>query len=214
LWLSFFALVSVLLLVFRVSRVSGLASDAYWTAAWFVIGLSFAGLVYPMYEHGWLGATLDEPSDSPGTDAAVMFVSAYLVERFWAIKNGRWVFSMSAACALSIVLVDAAFALDSAFAVVSVSKTTFIVASANVLATIATRRWFFIAARVENLPLPRIAVGLLLALIGAKLLAHRHVQMTHRLWLGVIAALVLVGASEMILTRRRTTSARPGDNLD
>lgn len=60
LWLGFFGLVGVLLLVQRkmsslVTR--GVPTAGYWTAVWFVIGLSFVGLVYPMYEHAWQGAT-------------------------------------------------------------------------------------------------------------------------------------------------------------
>ena len=47
-------------------------------ALWFVIGLGFAFVVYLLYERGWL--VLDEPSQSPGGDAAMMFVSAYLLE--------------------------------------------------------------------------------------------------------------------------------------
>lgn len=40
-----------------------------------------------MYEQAWFGATLDEPSQRPGADASMMFVSAYLLEYALAFDN-------------------------------------------------------------------------------------------------------------------------------
>lgn len=79
LWLGFVALVGVLLRLHRGSAAV-LRSRAVWMLTWFVAGLAFAGFVYLLYDHAWLGATLDEPSDRPGADAATMFISVYLLE--------------------------------------------------------------------------------------------------------------------------------------
>jgi tellurite resistance protein TerC len=76
LWLSFFALVCALLLLHRKISAPTIATPLLW----FCIGLAFVGVVYPMYEYGWSGASLNEPSDCPGADASIMFVSAYLME--------------------------------------------------------------------------------------------------------------------------------------
>jgi tellurite resistance protein TerC len=40
-----------------------------------------------MYEHAWLGVKLVEPTDAPGTDAAFMYVSAYLLEYALSVDN-------------------------------------------------------------------------------------------------------------------------------
>ena len=243
LWLGFFAIVGVLLLLHRAAPTSTPRRVVYRAGVWFMVGLSFAGFVYAMYEHVWFGATLDEPSDSPGADGSMMFVSAYLLEyalafdtivvvsllceyhrvpvryrprvvfwglagaivfrpfilagavwvarafewpsyvfgalcvyfsvkvlmqgddddmtatdvstvvgqrslmplatrlrrsarltteydyggAFWLIRDGRCVLTMAGACALSLVLVEVAFVLDTVVTIVSVSKTTFIV---------------------------------------------------------------------------------------
>jgi len=91
-WLGFFAFVAVLLaldlgVLHRKAKTPTIRSAAYWTAGWMALGLSFTGFVYLMYEHAWLGATLVEPSKHPGTDASIMFVSAYLLEYALSVDN-------------------------------------------------------------------------------------------------------------------------------
>src|SRR4030095_12259011 len=77
-WLGFFALVGLLLFLDlgvlhrRVAEPS-FKSAIWWTAGWRALGLSFAGVVYLIYAHGWFGAKLHEPSDRPGVDAAVTY---------------------------------------------------------------------------------------------------------------------------------------------
>jgi tellurite resistance protein TerC len=91
-WLGFFAFVAVLLaldlgVLHRKAKTPTIRSAAYWTAGWMALGLSFTGLVYLMYANGWLGATLVETSTKPGTDAAIMYVSAYLLEYALSVDN-------------------------------------------------------------------------------------------------------------------------------
>jgi len=317
LWLGFLALVGVLLLVQRKISAPTFHGAAYWMAAWFVIGIAFVGLVYPMYEHAWLGARLDDPSDNPGADASMMFASAYLLEYalafdtvvvislqcrlhrvpkrhqprvlFWglvgaiffrvmaltgaaclvrafawafyvfgafliysairvlrdddndvapaedlsevghrkhmpltsmlwrfrrltdhdfsgeflAIRNGRRVLTMGAACVLSLVLIDVVFALDSAVAVVSVSKTTFIVVTSNILATIAVRSLVFVLDKVENFQFPEMATVLLLLVVGAKMLAYKHLHVPHAVLLALIAGIVGLGIAGCVFAARR-----------
>lgn len=80
LWLGLIALVGGLLVVHRWMTASSSPNRPYWNTAWFVVGLLVVGLIYPMYEQGWFGAQLDEPSTQPGLDAALLFVSAYVLE--------------------------------------------------------------------------------------------------------------------------------------
>lgn len=91
-WVGFFAFVAVLLaldlgVLHRNPTAPSLKSATYWTVAWMTLGLVFSGFVYLMYHHAWLGATLIEPSKAPGMDAAIMYVSAYLLEYALSVDN-------------------------------------------------------------------------------------------------------------------------------
>src|SRR5262249_34964342 len=91
-WLGFFALVALLLVLdlgvlHRKAVEPTLRSSAFWTAGWIALGLAFSGIVYLIYENAWLGAKLVEKSPTPGTDAAVTYVSAYLLEQALSVDN-------------------------------------------------------------------------------------------------------------------------------
>lgn len=285
LWLGFFAVVGALLLLHRKTLVPARARTIATPAFWFLLGLAFVGVVFPIYEYAWFGATLYEPSTRPGADASVMFVSAYLIEYalsfdavvvivllcrvhriptrhqprvvFWGlvgsivvrvvlftgvaslarlftwsfyvfgaflivpvllslrdgeeepwlpnllsrVAKGGWLLTMVGVCGLDIVVSDAAFALDS-IALLSVSKTTFILVTASILATVAQRSWFFVPG-VENLRSPRHATGLLLVFIGAKMLASKHLHVRPSVWLAVITGVICFGIVESMLRVRR-----------
>ncbi len=86
-WLGFFALVALLLfldlgVLHRKATEPSIKSAAWWTVAWVCLGLSFAGAVYLIYEMGWLGARINH-----GSDAAITYVSAYLLEQALSIDN-------------------------------------------------------------------------------------------------------------------------------
>ena len=92
-WIGFFALVAALLfldlfVLNKGAKEPTIKSAAWWTAGWVALGLSFAGVVYLIYENGWLGAKLgNQPLCNTGSDAAVMYVSAYLLEQALSIDN-------------------------------------------------------------------------------------------------------------------------------
>src|SRR5690242_8763641 len=92
-WLGFFALVALLLVLdlgvlHRKQKEPTLRSAALWTAGWVALGLSFAGVVYLIYQNHWLGAHLVNPKvRHPGGDAAVTYVSAYLLEQALSVDN-------------------------------------------------------------------------------------------------------------------------------
>ena len=86
-WLGYFGLVALLLfldlgVVHRKAEAQSLKTAAAWTAGWMALGLAFSGIVYLMYEHRWLDIT--GPS---GADAAITYVSAYLLEQALSIDN-------------------------------------------------------------------------------------------------------------------------------
>ncbi|HEY4059814.1 MAG TPA: TerC/Alx family metal homeostasis membrane protein, partial [Kofleriaceae bacterium] len=92
-WLGFFALVGVLLaldlgVLNRKPTAPTIKTAAYWTVAWVCLGLAFSGVVYLIYENGWLGATFrGKPPGHHGADATVTYVSAYLLEQALSIDN-------------------------------------------------------------------------------------------------------------------------------
>lgn len=92
-WVGFFCLVAVLLaldlgVLNRKAKEPTLKSAAYWTAGWVTLGLSFSGLVWLIYENGWLGATLrGTPPGGHGNEATITYVSAYLLEQALSVDN-------------------------------------------------------------------------------------------------------------------------------
>jgi len=318
-WLGFFAFVAVLLaldlgVLHRKAKTPTIRSAAYWTAGWMALGLSFTGFVYLMYEHAWLGATLVEPSKHPGTDASIMFVSAYLLEYalsvdnifvisllfhsfrvptkyqhrvlFWGIMgaivfrlimlaggayvankfdwvfyvfggylayqglkllrpeseeeeahdkslavrmlrrfvpivdgdhggkflvthNGRRALTTIAVCLVSIELTDIVFALDSIPAVLSVSKDIFIMVTSNIFAIMGLRSLYFVlAGAMDKFKYLKIALAILLIVIGAKMIAHNHLHVPHAVSLALIAGIIGAGVAASILSTRREEAAQ------
>src|SRR5690606_30831570 len=267
----------------------------------------------------WLGATLLEPSRNPGADAALMYVSAYLLEYalsvdnifvisllfhsfrvpmayqhrvlFWGIMgaivfrllmlaggaylakqfdwlfyvcgaylaiqgvkllrpededaaahekslavrtlrrvvrvvdgdhggrlivrvDGKFALTTVAVCLVSIELTDIVFALDSIPAVLSVSKDIFIMVTSNIFAILGLRSLYFVlAGAMDKFKYLKIALALLLVVIGAKMILHAHVKFPHAASLGVIAGIIGTGVlASIISSRRAAASAPPGES--
>jgi tellurite resistance protein TerC len=90
-WLCFFVIyIGVLALdlvvLHRESRVMQVRQALGWTAVWVAVALSFAGLVYGVYEHQWFGWHAGE--DGPnGAEAAIQYVTGYLLEWSLSVDN-------------------------------------------------------------------------------------------------------------------------------
>lgn len=323
-WLGFFVLVALLLfldlfVLNKGAKEPTLKSAAWWTAGWMALGLSFAGIVYLMYENGWLGARLgNQPVGNAGSDAAVMYVSAYLLEQalsidnifviallfrsfrvplkyqhrvlFWGILGAivfrlvmlgggaylahrfDWIFyifgaylcfqgfklfghdddeafdhdksivvrvlrrfvrivdgdhdghftvkidgkkalTTIAVCLVSVELTDIVFAMDSIPAVLSVSQETFIMVTSNIFAIMGLRSLYFVLAGAMNeFRYLKIALAVLLILIGAKMIAHKWIHIDHLVSLLGIAGIIAIGVfASMIASRReaKTVDATP-----
>ncbi len=91
-WLGFAALVVGLLAldlgVFhrRPHRIS-VGEALGWTAFWIALALFFNALVYLMYEQHWLGIGREIGHELAGREAAVLFFTAYLVEKSLSVDN-------------------------------------------------------------------------------------------------------------------------------
>jgi tellurite resistance protein TerC len=314
-WLGFFALVALLLfldlfVLNKGAKEPTLKSAVWWTIGWMALGLSFAGIVYLMYENGWLGAKLgNQPLCNTGTDAAVMYVSAYLLEQalsidnifviallfrafrvplkyqhrvlFWGILGAivfrlimlgggaylahrfSWIFyifggylvyqgfklfghdddeafdhdkslvvrflrkfvrivdgdhgghftvkidgkkalTTIAVCLVSVELTDIVFALDSIPAVLSVSTETFIMVTSNIFAIMGLRSLYFVLAGAMNqFRYLKIALAVLLILIGAKMIAHDWIHIDHLVSLAAIAGIIAIGVIASIIAGKR-----------
>ena len=69
----------------RKPEAPSLKSAVGWSIAWIALGLSFAGVVYLIYENHWLGVEMHHHEG--GADAAVTYVSAYLLEQALSVDN-------------------------------------------------------------------------------------------------------------------------------
>jgi tellurite resistance protein TerC len=58
-----------------------------WTAVWIAVALSFAGLVYGVYEHHWFGWHASGEDAPDGSEAAIQFVTGYLLEWSLSVDN-------------------------------------------------------------------------------------------------------------------------------
>jgi len=93
-WIGFFVLVAVLLaldlgVLSRVPKDLTFREALRKTSMWVAIGLGFSGVVYLIYENHWLGANPPRADGShfSGGDAAVTYLSAYLLEEALSVDN-------------------------------------------------------------------------------------------------------------------------------
>ena len=91
--------------------------------------------------------------------------------------NGRRALTTVAVCLVVIELTDIVFALDSIPAVLSVSQETFIMVTSNIFAILGLRSLYFVlAGAMAKFQYLKIALAVLLVVIGAKMIAHSHVR--------------------------------------
>lgn len=320
-WVGFFTLVAALLaldlgVLHRNAKEPSLKSAAYWTVGWMVLGLSFSGVVYLIYQNGWLGAHITgKAAGGTGTEAAITYVSAYLLEQalsvdnifvisllfhsfrmpvkyqhrilFWGILgaivfrlimlgggaylahrfswifyvfggylayqgikllrhddddevdhdkslavrtlrkfvrivdgdhggkfmvevDGRRALTTAAVCLISIELTDIVFALDSIPAVLSVSQETFIMVTSNIFAIMGLRSLYFVlAGAMAQFQYLKMALAILLIMIGAKMVAHDHYHVSHVVSLLAIAGIIGAGVIASIIATRRAAKRGP-----
>jgi tellurite resistance protein TerC len=71
----------------RRSHVIGLRESLAWTSLWVALALLFDGLVYVMYERHWLGIGATIGQSLTGHQAAMQFLTGYLVEKSLSLDN-------------------------------------------------------------------------------------------------------------------------------
>lgn len=89
---GFLALIVVLLAldlgVHQKNTQPTLRASIGWTIVWIALGVAFSAVVYAVYRTGWSGATLEGfEGAAAGTEAAVQYLTAYLVEKSLSLDN-------------------------------------------------------------------------------------------------------------------------------
>jgi tellurite resistance protein TerC len=91
-WLGFFAIfIGVLALdlgvLHREAKAMQVRQALGWTVVWIIVALSFAGLVYGVYEYQWFGWHAVSDDAPSGSEAAIQYVTGYLLEWSLSVDN-------------------------------------------------------------------------------------------------------------------------------
>lgn len=93
-WIGFFTFVAIALAVdlgigSRKQTALSFKAATRKTLIWIALGIGFAGAVYLIYENHWLGANPPRKDGTvmSGTDAAITYLSAYLLEEALSVDN-------------------------------------------------------------------------------------------------------------------------------
>ena len=128
--------------------------------------------------------------------------------KFTVIDRGRRALTTIAVCLVVIELTDIVFALDSIPAVLSVSQDTFIIVTSNIFAILGLRSLYFVlAGAMAKFKYLKLALAVLLILIGAKVIAHDFYNMSHAVSLALIAGIIGAGVVASVIANRRARAA-------
>ena len=91
-WIGFLLLVTGILALdlgvfHRRDRVIGIRESLLWSAAYIAAALAFNVFVYFLYEHHWLGFGAGEHLRATGREAALQFLTGYLIEKSLSLDN-------------------------------------------------------------------------------------------------------------------------------
>ena len=189
-------------------RITMLCGGAYLTAR-------FSWLFYIFGAYlAWQGAKLLRESEDEEAEASDRSMAVRVLRRFVRIVDGdhggkfsvvvdgRRALTTVAVCLVVIELTDIVFALDSIPAVLTLSSDTFIIVTSNVFAIMGLRSLYFVlAAAMPKFRYLKVAIAVLLMLIGAKMIAH--VEIAPPITLAVIGGIIAVGILASIVATRR-----------
>jgi tellurite resistance protein TerC len=131
--------------------------------------------------------------------------------KFVITERGRKALTTLAVCLIVIELSDIVFALDSIPAVLAVSQETFIMVTSNIFAILGLRSIYFVlAGAMAKFEYLKIALAVLLILIGAKMIAHDVVEIPDAYSLIAIAGIISVGVIASIVASRKREAASAG----
>jgi tellurite resistance protein TerC len=130
--------------------------------------------------------------------------------RFTVVVDGRRALTTVAVCLIVVELTDAVFAFDSVPAVVLVAPERFVMVTSNVFALFGLRSLYFVlAGAIREFRFLKVALAVLLVLIGAKMiLAEAGVMKdSHAVTLIGIAGILGAGVLASVIATRREAAA-------
>lgn len=91
-WIGFLLLVLAILALdlgvfHRRDRAIGFRESVAWSIVYVVLALLFTLLVYALYEHHWLGFGRWHGAETPGGEAALQFLTGYIIEKSLSLDN-------------------------------------------------------------------------------------------------------------------------------
>ncbi len=194
-------------IVFRLSMLSGGAFLAQkFDFIFYIFG---AYLAYQGF--GLLKGEDADDEDSPKQSRLVRILRRWVRisdgdhgGKFTVLIDGKKAWTTALICLISIELTDVVFALDSIPAVLSVSEDVFIMVTSNIFAIMGLRSLYFVlAGAMDKFKYLKIALAILLMLIGVKLFLHNHLHIPHWASLMGIAGIIGSGVFASVISSRR-----------
>lgn len=136
-----------------------------------------------------------EPEDNPIVRLVTRFVPItrhYERRKFFTRVNGRRVGTLLLLVLITVEITDLIFALDSIPAIFGVTTDRFIIYTSNVFAILGLRTFYFLlAGMVEKFHYLKIGIGIVLSLIGVKMLVSAFWDIPTELALAAVALVLL-----------------------
>jgi tellurite resistance protein TerC len=136
----------------------------------------------------------------------------YEGERFF-VSRGRKLFATPLFLVLMVVEVtDITLAIDSIPAIFGITQDPFIVYTSNVFAILGLRAMYFLLAGVlSRLRFLTVGLSFVLTFIGAKMIAHKWVDVPEYISLLIVAGILLLALAASLLFPAKTSSATRRD---
>src|SRR5207302_411267 len=180
-------------LVMRISMIvvgTELINRFHW-----VIYIFGAFLVYTGVKMFREEETEMEPEDNPVVRLVTRYVPItrhYERRKFFTRVNGRRVGTLLLLVLIIVEVTDLIFALDSIPAIFGVTTDRFIIYTSNVFAILGLRTFYFLLAGVvEKFHYLKVGIGIVLSLIGVKMLASAFIEIPTFIALGAVGVVLL-----------------------
>ena len=179
-----------------------------------------AFLVYTGIRLAWSSDVEVEPGENPVLRLLrrlVPLTEEYHGQRFFVRKAGQLMATPMLAVLVVVETTDVVFAVDSVPAILGITIDPFIVFTSNVFAILGLRAlYFLLAGMIRSLDYLSMGLGVILALVGVKMLSKDFLkasfdyELPDFLSLGVIAlVLVMAVAASLLLPPRKKPEAEP-----
>jgi tellurite resistance protein TerC len=130
-------------------------------------------------------------------------------EHFKAKVNGRWMLTPLALALIVIDVMDLVFAVDSIPAVFAITRDTFIVYTSNICAILGLRSLYFLLAKmVDRFIYLKTGLAIVLAFIGAKMLARDIFTVPTPISLAIVIAVLTTTIAVSMAATRRNNGAK------